>query len=264
MKVYMPLRHSGLAAQVAFLALVFSVPASAQLLNQDHPGQYSREDIAAGNRVYGVQCIQCHGRDGDQISGIDLRRGLFRRSATDEDLARVITNGTPAGMPPFRLQPAELTGIVAFIRARFDVTASVRVGDAARGRAVFEGKGMCGTCHRVNGRGPRAAPDLSDIGVARAPAALERSIRDPSTAMHPINRPVTIVMKDRTTIRGRRLNEDTFTVQVVDDKEKLRSINKRDMELLDVGTKSTMPGYAERLTADEIADTVAYLLTLRE
>jgi putative heme-binding domain-containing protein len=123
---------------------------------------------------------------------------------------------------------------------------------------------MCGTCHRVNGRGPRAAPDLSDIGVARAPAALERSIREPSTAMLPINRPVTIVMKDRTTIRGRRLNEDTFTVQVVDDKEQLRSIAKRDIELLDVGTTSAMPGYAERLTADEIADTVAYLLTLRE
>jgi mono/diheme cytochrome c family protein len=242
MKVPMPLRHSALAARVAWLALVFSVPASAQLLNQDHPGEYSRENIAAGNRVYGVQCIQCHGRDGDQISGIDLRRGLFRRSVTDEDLARVITNGTLAGMPPFRLQPAELTGIVAFIRARFDVTASVRVGDAARGRTIFEGKGMCGTCHRVNGRGPRA----------------------PSTAMLPINRPVTIVMKDRTTIRGRRLNEDTFTVQVVDDKEQLRSIAKRDIELLDVGAKSTMPGYADRLTADEIADTVAYLLTLRE
>ena len=57
-----------------------AVPAGAQqLLNQDHPGQYSQEDIAAGSRVYGAQCSQCHGRDGDQISGIDLRRGLFRR-----------------------------------------------------------------------------------------------------------------------------------------------------------------------------------------
>jgi putative heme-binding domain-containing protein len=251
-------------AWVFCLALGCSVPAHAQLLTQDHPGEYSRENIADGNRLYGLQCIQCHGRDGDQISGVDLRRGLFRRSTTDEDLARVITNGAPGGMPAFRLQPAELTGLVAFIRARFDTTAAVRVGDAARGRAVFEGQGMCATCHRVNGRGPRVAPDLSDIGVARAPAALERSIRDPSTGMMPINRPVTIVMKDRTTIHGRRLNEDTFTVQIIDDKEQLRSLAKRDIELMDVGTASTMPGYANRLTADEIADTVAYLLTLRE
>ncbi len=53
----------------------------------------------------------------------------------------MITSGTPSGMPPFKLQPSELTGIVAFIRAGFDTTASVRVGDAARGRAIFEGKG---------------------------------------------------------------------------------------------------------------------------
>ena len=238
----MPFTNTGLAAWISCLLIATAVPAGAQqLLNQDHPGQYSQEDIAAGNRVYSAQCTLCHGRDGDQISGIDLRRGLFRRASTDEDLARVITSGTPAGMPPFRLQPAELTGLVAFIRAGFDTTASVRVGDAARGRAVFEGKGTCGTCHRVNGRGPRAAPDLSDIGVARAPAALERSIREPSSAMMPINRPVTIVMKDRTIIRGRRLNEDTFTVQIIDDKERLLSIAKRDIEVLDVSTKSTMP-----------------------
>lgn len=253
------------AARVAGLVLALALPAGAQqLLNQDHPGQYSQQDIALGNRVYALQCNQCHGRDGDQISGVDLRRGLFRRSTSDEDLARVVTYGTPGGMPPFKLQPPELTGVVAFIRAHFDTSASVRVGDAARGRAVFEGKGMCATCHRVNGRGPRSAPDLSDIGVARAPAALERSIREPSSAMHPINRPVTIVLKDRTIIRGRRLNEDTFTVQVIDDKERLLSLAKRDIEVLDVSAKSSMPAYADRLTADEIADTVAYLMTLRE
>ncbi len=261
----MPFTNTGSIARICCLLIAMAVPAGAQqLLNQDHPGQYSQEDIAAGNRVYNAQCTLCHGRDGDQVSGIDLRRGVFRRASTDEDLARVITSGTAAGMPPFRLQQSELTGIVAFIRAHFDTTAAVRVGDAARGRAIFEGKGTCGTCHRVNGRGPRAAPDLSDIGVARAPAALERSIREPSSALMPIHRPVTIVMKDRTIIRGRRLNEDTFTVQVIDEKERLHSIAKRDIEVLEVSAKASMPAFADRLTADEIADTVAYLLTLRE
>jgi putative heme-binding domain-containing protein len=252
-------------ALVVWLILASGGPTRAQqLLTQDHPGQYSQEEIAAGSRVYSAQCSHCHGRDGDQISGIDLRRRIFRRSATDDDLASVVTNGTPGGMPPFRLQSRELTGIIAFIRAGFDTTASVRVGDATRGRAVFEGKGMCGTCHRVRGQGPRSAPDLSDIGVARTPAALERSVRDPSSAMLPINRPVTIVMNDGTTIRGRRLNEDTFTVQIIDDRERLASIAKRDVTSFEVGTRSPMPAYAERLTAGEIADVVAYLLTLRE
>ncbi|MEP7310312.1 MAG: c-type cytochrome [Acidobacteriota bacterium] len=258
------LRPSLLIGSAALLGLLVAGPASAQLLNQDHPGQYRQEDIAVGNRVYGEQCNQCHGRDGDQISGVDLRRGLFRRAVTDEDLARVIGTGTPAGMPPFKLQPSELTGIVAFIRAGFDITASVRVGDAERGRALFEGKGACGTCHRVAGRGPRQAPDLSDIGIARPPASLERSLRDPSSAMLPINRPVRIVTKDGRTIRGRRLNEDTYTVQIVDEHEQLMSIAKSETQSIDVETRSPMPAYANRLTADEIADLVAYLLTLRE
>ena len=96
------------------LALL-AAPASAQLLTVDHPGQYTQEDIGRGGLFYNANCFQCHGRDGDQISGIDLRRGLFRRSQSDEDLAQTITRGTPGGMPAFKLEPAELTAIVAFL-----------------------------------------------------------------------------------------------------------------------------------------------------
>ena len=236
----------------------------AQILTLDHPGAYSQEDIARGNLLYTAQCVQCHGRDGNQISGVDLRRGLFRRSQSDEDLAEAITRGTPGGMPPFTMDAAELTGIIAFIRAGFDTSASIRVGDAARGRTLFEGKGECSTCHRVAGKGPRAAPDLSDIGLARAPAVLERTIRDPAAALLPINRPVRIEMRDGTVIRGRRLNEDTHTVQVIDEREQLLSIAKQDVRRFDVTTTPLMPAYAGRLTDTEVADVLAYLLTLRK
>jgi len=140
----------------------------------------------------------------------------------------------------------------------------VRVGDVSRGRALFHGKGECGTCHRVAGKGPRSAPDLSDIGIARAPAMLERSVRDPSASLLPINRPVRIVMRDGRIIRGRRLNEDTHTVQLIDDKERLVSVLKKDVRSFDVVTESVMPAYAAKLSSDEIADVVAYLLTLRK
>ena len=167
-------------------------------------------------------------------------------------------------MPAFALQPAELTGIVAFIRAGFDRTARpVRVGTAARGKAVVEGKGGCIACHRINGIGSRVAPDLSDIGVARNVEALHRSLTDPTSGMMPINRPVRITMKDGRTINGRRLNEDTYNVQLIDDKERLHSLTKSDMRNYVVETKSTMPAFAGKLTEAEIADVIAYLLTLR-
>ncbi len=251
-------------ALTAIFSLCVATTAAAQL-TQDHPGQYSQVEIDAGARVYRSQCSQCHGPNGDQVTGIDLRRAQFRRAVTDEDLAAVITTGVAqSGMPPFALRPAELIGVIAYIRAGFDNSADVKIGNAARGRALFAGKGACGSCHRVNGQGPRTAPDLSDVGMARSPAAMQRTLLDPSSGMLPINRPVRIVTNDGKTITGRRLNEDTKTVQLIDSEERLVSIAKRDLKSFVVETTSPMPSYKSRFTADEIADVVAYLLTLRE
>lgn len=138
------------------------------------------------------------------------------------------------------------------------------MGDAARGRALFEGTGACGTCHRVNGRGPRTAPDLSDVGITRTPAALQRSLLEPSSAMLPINRPVRIATRDGRNVRGRRLNEDTYSVQIIDAEERLMSIAKSDILRMEVETTSPMPAGKDSMTPEEIADLLAYLLTLRQ
>jgi putative heme-binding domain-containing protein len=237
-------------------------PASAQSV-ADH--QYTTADIEAGSRLYATQCTLCHGPNGDGISGVDLRRGVFRRSVSDEDLARVITNGvSAAGMPGFKFQPAELTAVLAFIRAGFDPNATpVKVGDPARGRTLYAAKANCGSCHRVNGVGPRTAPDLSDIGAIRTPSALQRSLVDPTNGMLPINRPVRAVTKDGKVIQGRRLNEDTYTVQMIDDQERLVSLVKADLRTYEIGKTSPMPPAGRTLSQDEIADLIAYLLTLK-
>jgi putative heme-binding domain-containing protein len=249
---------------VMFLgAWAATVAAGAQSAGQDHT--YTRADVEAGQRLYGPQCQVCHGATGDGVPGIDLRLGRFRRSSSDDDLANIITSGVPnAGMPAFRLQPAELTGLIAFIRAGFDAaSASVRVGNAQRGKALFEGKAVCNQCHRVNGQGPRMAPDLSDIGAIRTLASLQRTLLNPTESLLPIHRPVRIVTRDGRTIRGRRLNEDTYTVQLIDMQERLHSLVKADLKDYVVETTATMPSYQGRLTADELADVIAYLTTLR-
>lgn len=236
----------------------------AQGPSQDH--QYSTEEIQTGSRLYSGQCQLCHGPNGDNVAGVNLRLGQFRRPMSDDDLRKAITTGNAgAGMPPFKLQPAELDGIVAFIRAGFETGGTamkVVLGDARRGQALFEGKGACATCHRVNGKGPRVAPDLSDIGTLRSPSALQRSLVEPTKAMLPINRPVRIVTRDGRTIRGRRLNEDTFTVQIIDEQERLLSLAKADLPEFELGATSPMPPATATLTSAEVADVVAYLLTL--
>jgi putative heme-binding domain-containing protein len=232
---------------------------------QGHPDDYDRADIEYGARLYAEQCFGCHGGSGDGVAGVDLRSGKFRNASTDPQLRTVITNGFPnAGMPAFKLEPNELTGIIAYIRNMntFDA-GSVKHGDAARGKAVFEGKGACLGCHRVNNVGSRKAPDLSDIGSIRSAGSLERSIRNPSSQMMPINRPVRVVTRDGRTINGRRLNEDTYTVQLTDEEGRLYSLNKSDLKEFHISTKSTMPSYEKELTNDEMADVVSYLLSLK-
>jgi putative heme-binding domain-containing protein len=243
----------------------WAVAATGRALAQTQDHQYSAAEIQAGSRLYATQCQQCHGQMGDQISGINLRRGQFRRVTSDDDIRRIVTTGiTESGMPPFKFQPAELDAIIAFIRAGFDPGGTaVRIGDAQRGRAVYEGKGQCATCHRVNGVGSRVAPDLSDIGSARQPAALHRSLIEPTKGMWPINRPVRIVTRDGRTISGRRLNEDTFTIQLIDANERLVAIDKSEIKQYEKAATSTMPSVAGKLSGDEIADLIAYLLSLK-
>jgi putative heme-binding domain-containing protein len=244
------------------LVVCAAAPGVAQNV-QDH--LYTSADIEAGSRLYAGQCALCHGPNGDGVNGVDLRRGQFRRVVSDDDIAKLLETGiAAAGMPAFTLQPAEVNGILAFIRAGFDPGGTlVRVGNPTRGQAVFDGKGRCTTCHRVNGRGLRTAPDLSDIGAIRTPSAIHRSLVDPTSAMLPINRPVRAVTREGRTIRGRRLNEDTYTVQLIDEEERLVSLTKSDLREYEVGTISPMPPASKTLSADEVADVVAYLLSLK-
>jgi quinoprotein glucose dehydrogenase len=140
---------------------------------------------------------------------------------------------------------------------------TMKAGDVSHGKVIFEGKGACLSCHRVNHVGSRKAPDLSDVGANRSAGSLERTMRNPSSQMMPINRPVRIVTRDGKTITGRRLNEDTFTVQLADEEGRLISIAKADLKEFRISTTSTMPSYEKELSPQELADVVSYLLTLK-
>ncbi|HEV3140223.1 MAG TPA: hypothetical protein VGY57_06895, partial [Vicinamibacterales bacterium] len=202
---------------------------------------------------------------GDGVGGVDLTSGRFRNAATDQDLMRIVTTGiSGTGMLGFKFDSSELAAIVAYLRNMntFD-RGSVKPGDAARGRQVVEGKGGCLRCHRVGASGSRVAPDLSDIGSARSAGSIQRSLTDPAGQMMPINRPIRAVTRDGRVINGRRLNEDTYTVQLIDDQERLVSLTKADLREYVILTTSPMPSFKSTLTSDELADVMAYLLSLK-
>ena len=253
------------ARAFVFGVIVVLVGLGLPALAQAQAGQYSQADRESGGRIYNTQCFTCHGPDGDAIPGIDLRRGQFRRVSTDDDIKRIVSAGVPGtAMPAFQYTPAQLTGIVAYMRGGFNTDSGTpSMGDAGRGRALFDGKGGCMRCHRVNGTGSRVAPDLSETGVRGNPATLQRTLVDPTSTMRPINRPVRAVTKDGKVIAGRRLNEDTHSVQLLDSNERLVSLVKSDLREFQIMTTSPMPSFKDTLTSAEQADIVAYLLSLK-
>lgn len=259
MQFFKPINRSGKLVTALLVTLAWS-GTSAQELG-DH--RYTSEAILTGLQIYAQQCALCHGPQGGQVDGINLRLGQFRNVQSDDDLREVITDGAAEGrMPAFNLNAEELAGIVAYIRAGFDPEGvAVRVGDPARGKAIFEGKGECADCHRVDGVGPYTAPDLTNIGAIRTPASLQLNLVDPAAALWPINRPVRMVTLDEEVITGRRLNEDTYSVQIIDSEGQLRSLVKSELASYEVSEQpSKQP---TDLNSDEVADVVAYLLTLR-
>jgi putative heme-binding domain-containing protein len=231
---------------------------------QDHSGVYPQIDVANGALLFGANCAQCHGATGDGVPGVDLKAGI-KRAASDRDVGELITNGIQGtAMPATPFAPPELNAVIAYLRSMRDFNAPrVMVGDARRGRDLFETKGGCSSCHRVQGKGSRVAPDLTEIGNVRAADALWRSLLDPTSSMRPINRPVKIVTRDGRTISGRRLNEDTYSVQLIDDHERLLSLMKSDLREFTVIKTSTMPSFKDKLSQQEIADIVSYLVTLK-
>ena len=220
--------------------------------------------MQVGARVFASQCVVCHGATGNLVAGVDLRSGRFSRASNDSDLMQIVTNGIKdTAMPSFSFTPAELTGIVAYLRNMRDFNAgAVAQGDAARGKAIFEGAGHCDTCHRVNGKGPRLAPDLSRVGALRTADALQRAIVDPSSLIQFENRLIRAITRDGRTISGRRLNEDTYTVQLIDEQERLVSLTKAELREYTF-MERLMPVYKGTLSTQDISDVVAYLLTLK-
>jgi putative heme-binding domain-containing protein len=251
--------------RLLWAALALYCAAATTAHAQDHAGQYTQADVDRGSRLYGSNCAFCHGATGDAVANADLRAGKFRRAASDEDLRRLIAAGIPGtAMPPHKLQDAELIGIVAYIRSMREVRGGVvGAGDASRGKEIFAGSGACVNCHRVNGRGSRVAPDLSEIGAIRSAGALQDSLIDPTANMLPMNRSVRAVTRDGKTITGRRLNEDTYSVQLIDSEERLVSLAKAGLKEYEVIRTSSMPSYRAKLSEQELRDVVAYLLTLR-
>ena len=253
------------AALVAALVLVAgpATPARAQ----ENPFD-TLIDVRMGERVFRAQCGRCHGRDArgnDETGAPDLTTGQFARASTDAGMFGVIRDGIEntamIGISP-RASDQTVWQIVSYINSlNLDPGDYDLPGDAARGEQVYAGAD-CSSCHMIRGEGGRTGPDLSTVGSRLDPDELATSVTDPDAEVAPRWWTVRVNRADGSTLEGLRMNEDTFTVRIMDNDENLWSFMKSEVRSLERITTSTMPA-AENLTASEVDDLVAYLFSLR-
>ena len=208
----------------------------------------------AGEYEFRINCALCHGLGAHGGGrGPDLTRAVKKHTHSDAEMFQVISNGIPGTAMPANgtngqgvgMTDEEIWQIITYIRSQEVKAPAQPLGNAAHGKELFYGDANCSMCHMVEGKGGRLGPELTGVGGSRTREAIIDSVRNPSrrlawglteaTKEFPQEyESVTAVTADGKKIKGVTLNEDSFSVQIMDagehihllEKDKLQSFQK--------------------------------------
>ena len=235
-----------------------------------------------GEFQFRSNCAFCHGlgaKGGGR--GPDLTRARKKHGNTDGELFRTINEGVPGtAMPPngatqqgVGMTETEIWQVIAYIRS-VEVKSTAATGNAARGKELFYGTAACGTCHMVEGKGGRLGPDLTGTGSGRSVDYITESLRKPSRRLaqglteagkefSQEYETVTVVTGDGQKFQGVALNEDNFTLQMLDTREQVHLFEKDKLRSLEKSRESLMPAYDEKMLPEkDLQDIIAFLLSV--
>jgi cytochrome c oxidase cbb3-type subunit III len=239
--------------------------ASSEARPTKNPLEGNKLAISNGAAMFRTRCAGCHGPDAHGYLGPDLT-GFWFAGGTDDRMFDIVRKGVPGTeMPPAdpqRVLDKEIWQVLAYVRTLGAVPPAAPTGDAANGERVF--RANCGSCHMVNGRGGQLGPDLSRIGSGRPRAGLHAKVRGTTDFIRPGYEAVTLVTREGERIRGVKKNEDEFSIQIMDTRERLQGFLKSNLTELTLETQSLMPVYGpDRLNDRDLEDLLRYLTTLR-
>lgn len=274
-------RTSGWALGLACLAFLISF-AGGQPLSAQEKNPFAGDAKAAelGGYQFRLNCAFCHGlgaRGGGR--GPDLTRAQKHHGNSDAEIFHNIHDGIPGtamaaatnGGIGVGMTDEEIWQVVAYLRS-VQVKAPTRpLGNAVHGQELFYGPAACSTCHMVRGKGGRLGPDLSITGSSRSTDYLIESVRNPSQrlakgifeAMKEFPQEyetVSVVTDVGTKYTGVVLNQDQFTLQMLDTQEQLHVFEKDKLRSFETSRESLMPPYDQKTLSDkDLQDLIAYL-----
>jgi cytochrome c oxidase cbb3-type subunit 3 len=264
-------------------ALFLILAVSAAQAGDENPLVRDPKAAKAGEYEFRINCAFCHGlgaRGGGR--GPDLTRARKKHATSDAAMFQIISNGIPGTAMPANgtngqgigMTDEEIWQLIAYIRSVEVKAPTVPPGNAAHGRELFYGDANCSGCHMVQGKGGRLGPDLTAVAETRTTDFLVDSVRNPSrriaqglteaTKEFPQEyETVTVVTSDGKEIKGVTLNEDSFSIQMMDQSEQIHLFEKDKLRSFSKSRISLMPAYNTSLLSDQdLQDIVAYLLSV--
>ena len=228
-------------------------------------------DRRMGESSFRVHCSLCHGYDakgGGETAGPDLTTGRFRHASSVTGLFDIIRDGVE-GTAMLAINPdvsdRVVWQIITYLDSLTPNPSDIELpGNASTGQQIFNGKGSCSNCHMIGGEGGRLGPSLSRVGEYRTPAELRTDLIKPNDEVDPRWWTMTLTRNNGSILEGLRLSEDTFTLRLIDQNERLWSVSKNSLRSYTPNKTSSMPSVEGVLTTEEVDDLIAYLFSLRK
>ena len=258
---------------VVALALLATILLAGTVALAESPiSKQTSDDRARGRRLFEGQCARCHGMDGAGGTGPGLNRSVLGRAPDDQALFSVMKEGIPGTEMPraWQMIEGEIWQVAGYVRSLGQTARVSLPGKPDRGKRLYETKGRCATCHIVGGQGGSFGPDLTEIGARRGVTHLRSALLNPGSSKARDSAGyisflvMRVIVQDGREVRGIRINEDTFTLQIRDADNRVHSFRKQELkELTREPRESLMPSYQAVFSPTEINDLLAYLASLR-
>jgi len=274
------LSHRNIFLSLTVVALFCGASALADARN---PFANDSKAAKAGEYEFRINCALCHGLGAHGGGrGPDLTRAHKKHAHNDAEMFQVISNGIPGTVMPANgtngqgvgMTDEEIWQIITYIRSVEVKAPAHPAGNAAHGKQLFYGDANCSLCHAAEGKGGRVGPDLTPVGGSRTREAIIDSVRNPSrrlaggltesTKEFPQEyETITAVTADGKEIKGVALNEDNFSVQMMDTSEQIYLLEKDKLRSFKKSRESMMPVYKPDLLGDkDLEDIIAFLINV--